>query len=331
MRHKERSLRRKLRITKENKIISEKAEDNDISLINAYARKELKKEDVYTFSVILCDNEVDRDFEVFSVNALEKLNKLFVGKTGIFDHDARANNQCARIYSCEVKTDGSRLTELGEIYTYLEAKAYVPRSEEEIIEKIESGILKEVSVSCSVAKAYCSVCGKENCKHIKGKKYANKRAVRILDDAFDAYEFSFVAIPAQRNAGVKKSYKGVNINMSENIKNTDIIEKLKGAQEEISLSVSEAEKLFGLCEMGRAYREKLERGIAKCFRVTSPELDGETIGKMAENLDAKGLEKLYDVMSKAANKKLPTEMNFVPQTAGEHKNKADSMYGEYSI
>lgn len=318
-----------MKITKENRIISEKGTGNDISLINAYARKELKDEDVYTFSVILCDNEVDRDFEAFSVKALEKLNKLFVGKTGIFDHDAKANNQCARIYSCEVKTDESRLTELGEVYTYLEAKAYIPRSEEEIISKIESGILKEVSVSCSVGKTYCSVCGKESCKHIKGKMYANKRAVRILDDALDAYEFSFVAIPAQRNAGVKKSYKEVN--MRENIKNIDIIEKLKDTQEEISLSASEAAKLLGLCEMGKAYREKLETGIAKCFRVTSPELDGETIEKMTENLDAIALEKLYSVMNKAANKKLPVEMDFAPQTAGEHKIKTDSMYGEYSI
>ncbi len=329
MRHKERRLRRKLRITKENRIISEKEAEKDISLINAYARKELKSEEVYTFSVVLCDNEVDRDFEAFSVNALEKLNKLFVGKTGIFDHDARANNQCARIYSCEIKTDESRLTELGEVYTYLEAKAYIPRSESEIIEKIESGILKEVSVSCSVGRAHCSVCGKENCKHIKGKMYANERAVRILDDASDAYEFSFVAIPAQRNAGVKKNYRG--INMRDNIKNTDIIEKLKSTEEEISLNASEAAKLLELCEMGRAYRERLESGIAKCFRVTSPELDGETIGKMTENLDAAALEKLYDVMSKAANKKLPVVTDFAPQTAGEHKIKTDSMYGEYSI
>ncbi len=56
-----------MKITKENRIIPEKETGNDISLINAYARKELKDEDVYTFSVILCDNEVDRDFEAFSV------------------------------------------------------------------------------------------------------------------------------------------------------------------------------------------------------------------------------------------------------------------------
>ncbi len=65
--------------------------------------------------------------------------------------------------------------------------------------------------------------------------------------------------------------------------------------------------------------------------MTSPELDGETIEKMTENLDAVALEKLYSVMSKAANKKLPVEMDFAPQTAGEHKIKTDSMYGEYSI
>ena len=33
----------------------------DIALINQYGKKELKPEDVYSFSVRICDNDVDRD------------------------------------------------------------------------------------------------------------------------------------------------------------------------------------------------------------------------------------------------------------------------------
>ena len=44
-----------------------------------------KPEEVYTFSVVLCDNEVDRDGECFTKETLEELAKLFVGKTGILD------------------------------------------------------------------------------------------------------------------------------------------------------------------------------------------------------------------------------------------------------
>jgi hypothetical protein len=36
---------------------------NELELIGRYARKELTQEEIYTFSVILCDNEIDRDNE----------------------------------------------------------------------------------------------------------------------------------------------------------------------------------------------------------------------------------------------------------------------------
>ena len=55
----------------------------ELALIGKFARKELKQEEIYTFSVILCDNEIDRDNEKFTVSALNKLAELFVGKTGI--------------------------------------------------------------------------------------------------------------------------------------------------------------------------------------------------------------------------------------------------------
>ena len=47
--------------------------------INLYTRRAYKPEEVYTFSVVLCDNEVDRDGECFTKETLEELAKLFVG------------------------------------------------------------------------------------------------------------------------------------------------------------------------------------------------------------------------------------------------------------
>ena len=52
----------------------------DLALINQLARKELKAEEVYTFSVRLCDDQVDRDFERFSPQTLEELAGLFVAR-----------------------------------------------------------------------------------------------------------------------------------------------------------------------------------------------------------------------------------------------------------
>ena len=51
---------------------------------------------------MLCNNDVDRDHEKFTRQALEKLGALFVGKTGIFDHSMKSGDQAARIYATAV-------------------------------------------------------------------------------------------------------------------------------------------------------------------------------------------------------------------------------------
>ena len=40
--------------------------DEELKAVNAFAKAELSADDVYIFSVLLCDNEVDRDYERFS-------------------------------------------------------------------------------------------------------------------------------------------------------------------------------------------------------------------------------------------------------------------------
>ena len=69
----------------------------DLELIGALARKPLGAQEVYTFSVRLCDNEIDRDFERFSRQTLEQLAPMFVGKSGIFDHQWSARGQAAHL------------------------------------------------------------------------------------------------------------------------------------------------------------------------------------------------------------------------------------------
>lgn len=70
-------------------------EAEDLRLINQQAKVELTAEDVYTFAVRLCDNEVDRDMERFPRKSLERLAELFLGKCGIFDHNWSARGQAA--------------------------------------------------------------------------------------------------------------------------------------------------------------------------------------------------------------------------------------------
>lgn len=192
--------------------------EKDIALINQYAHKELTPEDVFCFPVNLCDNDVDRDTERFTEASLEKLAQLFIGKSGILDHDWSAEKQVARLYRCEIEQTGEK-NSLGEPLIVLRGSAYMLRNDatKPLIEAIEGGIVKEVSVGCSMGDCACSICGKglefdfrtwtEQCEsgHIKGETYDGKLCFGELSEPKDAYEFSFVAVPAQKKAGVTKS------------------------------------------------------------------------------------------------------------------------------
>ena len=81
----------------------------------------------------------------------------------------------------------------------------------DLIELIEGGIKREVSVGCAISSAICSVCGadwfKEPCQHRGGKEYDGISCWKTLKNPTDAYEISFVAVPAQPRAGVTKTHE----------------------------------------------------------------------------------------------------------------------------
>ncbi len=172
-----------------------------LEAINAQAKGALTAEQVYVFSLRLCDDQVDRDWERFDTQALPALAKLFIGKTGIVDHKWSSDAQVARIFATEVVCEDG--------VSFIKAWAYIRRggNAEEVIADIEAGIKKEVSVGCAMARSVCSVCGSDygTCGHIKGESYDGAVCCAILREPMDAYEFSFVAVPAQREAGVLKA------------------------------------------------------------------------------------------------------------------------------
>ena len=192
--------------------------EDDMALINQFALKELAAEDVFTFKAVLCDNKMDRQYERFTLKALQELQALFLGKTVIKDHYRSADNQVARIYKTELKSSATELTEGVEPYTQLVAHCYMLKtaSNADLIAEIQGGIKKEGSVGFRAAGAICSICGTDNvksyCKHWPGRSY-DKEGGQVLctftlTGATDAYEFSLVAVPAQPAAGACKSYTG---------------------------------------------------------------------------------------------------------------------------
>lgn len=170
--------------------------------INLQSKTALTQEQAYCFRVQLCDDRPDRDFERFDTAALPILAELFLGKTGICDHEWSAKGQIARIFDTQVETEGG--------VSRLMAWAYMLRCAEcaPMIEKIEAGIHREVSVGCAMGSMRCSVCGSPmgSCEHQKGEHYGTQVCIGILCDPVDAYEFSFVAVPAQPDAGIRKGF-----------------------------------------------------------------------------------------------------------------------------
>ena len=189
----------------------------ELKAINKHTLEPLAAEDVFTFKTVLCDNEVDRSHERFTLKALQDFQKLFVGKTVIKDHIRMADNQVARIYSTEL-VPSTKTTKAGEVYTQLVAHCYMLRTDSnaDLIAEIKAGIKKEGSVGCAVSHVFCSICGTDNaqsyCRHWPGRSYDKEGGAQVctfaLDGGRDAYEFSLVAVPAQKAAGVSKSYTG---------------------------------------------------------------------------------------------------------------------------
>ena len=125
---------------------------------------------------------------------------MFVGKTGIFDHQWSAMGQAARIYKTEIVREPERLTKAGDGYCWLKGYAYMVRTENnrELIAEIEGGIKKDVSVGCAIRRSICSICGNDrnesDCGHQKGQHYDEKLCYANLEGA-NAYEWAFVLTP----------------------------------------------------------------------------------------------------------------------------------------
>ena len=242
-------------------------EAEDLALINALSRRELGAQEVYTFALRLCDNDVDRDWERFDDQTLDQLAPMFVGVSGVFDHQWSARGQTARIYRTQVVGGDGSLTSDGRPCRYLKGWAYLMRTQENaaLIAEIDGGIKREVSVGCAVERVLCSICGQDldQCPHEKGETYGDQICHGVLTGASDVYEWSFVAVPAQRKAGVIKSA---------------------------------GRRLEDEARLGRKYLKSLRAEMARLAGIAEPQADRALLEKVAGKLDEEellGLIKLY--------------------------------------
>ena len=245
-----------------------------LEAINAQAKASMTEETVYVFSLRLCDDQVDRDGERFDTAALPGLAKLFIGKTGIVDHRWSSDNQVARIFQTQVVKENG--------VSYIKAWAYIRRGgqNDEIIADIEAGIKKEVSIGCSMGRSICSVCGSDygTCGHMKGEMYDGAVCCAILQEPMDAYEFSFVAVPAQREAGVMKGLASGQARLKE-------LAEQFGAQ-------TEYRELFKLAQLGKEFEKGLRDDVVRLCLSLEIGAEEPVLRAIVEKAAAEDLRKL---------------------------------------
>ena len=260
-----------------------------LETINAQAKSELKPEQVYVFSLRLCDDQVDRDGERFDTGALPALAKLFIGKTGIADHKWSSDNQIARIFQTEVVREDR--------VSYIKAWAYIRRggAADEVIADIEAGIKKEVSVGCAMGRAVCSVCGSDYgvCGHQKGESYDGQICCAILKEPMDAYEFSFVAVPAQREAGVLKGYGRNGVSLKELVDEG-------GAQEEYR-------QMYKLAQLGRQYEKQLQTEVVRLCLGIGLGVEEPVLRSLVQKAGAEELLRLKEALEQRLAEMMPMQ------------------------
>ncbi|MED1954874.1 hypothetical protein [Brevibacillus centrosporus] len=203
----EKTLVRKSMIMKGLVGVAKSVSESDLQIINTMTRREFKADELYVFPVLCCDSRLDRDQDRFTKDALDQMATLAKGVTGIFDHSWSALGQTARTFKAEVRQaqDDNEFELL--------AWAYMPINEktQPIIDAIDAGILKEVSVGFAYSGLQCSVCKQSyfgsDCMHIRGREYDGQKCFTWITGVKEWYEWSFVAVPAQPRAGVEKSFR----------------------------------------------------------------------------------------------------------------------------
>ena len=261
-----------------------------LEAINAQSKGNLTGEQVYVFSLRLCDDQTDRDYERFDTQALPGLAKLFIGKTGVVDHKWSSDAQVARIFSAEVVREGE--------VSYIKAWAYIRRGghADEVIADIEAGIKKEVSVGCAMGRSVCSICGGEYgvCGHQKGEYYDGQLCCVILKEPMDAYEFSFVAVPAQREAGVLKGMGGGKVS-------------LKALAEEFGAQ-GEYRALYKQAQLGGLYEKQLRDDVVRLCLSLELGVAEPVLRSVVERGAAEDLMQMKEALEKRLRECMPVQL-----------------------
>ncbi len=156
--------------------------------------------DYYVFKIILCNNDVDKDHDKFSIQALYQIRDMAIGKNGILDTMPNNKSNIARIFDCSVEYDKGKTTIDGEPLLYVQAYAFLDKRISDgcgaIAQKIKEGFYNEVSVGCSIYESH-----KES---FFDSEFAPEYEITVIDSITDLYEWSIVQKPDVLNCPLKR-------------------------------------------------------------------------------------------------------------------------------
>ena len=140
-------------------------------------------------------------------------------------------------------------------------------------------------------------------EHATTEAMAAWRADNGLDDPYDAYEWSFVAVPAQREAGVIKMYTPTDTEEGTRT-NSDIIKAFSEGKE-MTLSPEECAEISGClrelakkAEAGEAYERELRQEVVRLSLLSQPGVPKDIMERVAKRMT---LEQQQEKSAKAAN------------------------------
>ena len=176
---------------------------------------------------------------------------------------------------------------------------------------IESGLLRECSVGVSVRRAVCSICSTErgqDCGHKPGEVYDGARCFFQLEEAVDAYEFSFVAVPAQPGAGVVKGLCPAG-------EPAQTLRELAAGRD---LCIRELDGLEREAALGRKWLFTLREEVVRMGALADSGLDRTVLKQITDKLDAEELQALKRAYQARARERypLPVQLEYA-QKPGE--------------
>ena len=129
----------------------------------------------------------------------------------------------------------------------------------------------------------------------------------------DAYEFSFVAVPAQPAAGVVKA-------LGRNCAD------LKALVEHYPACAAQLKKLEEQAELGRKYRRELEDEVVRLGLLSGLHLEAEQLRAMAAHMPDEQLGQLKQAYGRQAEKRYPLKPQLEYQPGVEENRQRDGAF-----